>query len=74
LWDKEMGKVMGVNTLQKSCKREMNCWSIFVFFGHFWLFLYEFDFHEKGQFMAILCPEGAQRILFTTKCTKDTEK
>jgi hypothetical protein len=45
-----------------------------MIFGRFWGILSKLDFQEKGQLLARLCPEGAQRNLFTTKSTKDTEK
>jgi hypothetical protein len=35
LRDKEIQKAISVNTLQKSCAREMDSWSVFGIFGHF---------------------------------------
>jgi hypothetical protein len=52
---------MGVKTLEKSEKRKFNSWSFLVIFGHFWGILAGIIFHEKGQLLAGLCPEGAGR-------------
>jgi len=47
-----MQKAMGVKTLEKSERREINCRPFSVIFGHFWGILAEIDFDEKGQLLA----------------------
>jgi hypothetical protein len=60
-----MRRAMGVKTLEKSDKREINCRPISVIFGHFWGILAGIIFHEKGQLLAGLCPEVAEERLET---------
>jgi hypothetical protein len=61
----------------------MNSWSILVIFERFWGILSKLEFHEKGQLLAGICPEGAEKRLETgglrtegsaTENAEDTEK
>jgi hypothetical protein len=59
---------------------KLNCWSISVIIGHFWGILGGIIFHEKGQLLDGVCPEGAEERLETggwrirVFATKNTEK
>jgi hypothetical protein len=55
-----MRKAISVNTLQKSCARELDSSPFLGVFRHFLGDLKKINFNEKGQLLDVLCPEVAE--------------